>query len=264
LVYGPGRITGPAADVTSDLVSDFRGALDRDELTPVFQPIHRLSDGETVGFEALMRWQHPVHGAVGPATFIPMSEQDGSIVAPGAWMIRRALDALSRWRRTPGGAGLFVAVNLSPAQLGGGGFAGHCDRMLSLHGLDRAALHLELTETTPLTFEHAAEEIRSLHEAGFRLAIDDFGTGFSSLAYVHRLPFRTLKIDRMFVRDLPDVRDARVIVTSVIQLAHDLGMEVVAEGVETDAQRRFLQGVGCDFAQGYLFGRPAPADKAAV
>ncbi|WP_417517837.1 EAL domain-containing protein [Minwuia sp.] len=248
--------------MSADLTRDFRMALEREELSPVFQPIHALDTGRMAGVEALMRWSHPVHGRVEPDHFIPMSERDGSIIAPGAWMVGQALAALVGWRRHVRRADdLFVAVNLSPAQLSTGDFARDCERMLADSGLSRTDLHLELTESSPVTLDGAVGQIEALHRAGFRLAIDDFGTGFSSLAYVHKLPFRTLKIDRSFVSDLPDVREARVIVTSVVQLAHDLGMEVVAEGVETEAQRRFLIGVGCDFAQGYLYGRPMVAEE---
>lgn len=246
-----------------ELNRDFRLALERRQLSIVFQPICALEDGGLAGAEALMRWKHPVRGQVGPAEFIPQSERDGSIVAPGAWMVERALEALAGWRLAGAAEGIFVSVNLSPAQLITGDFAADCMAMLQQSGLRRRDLHLEITETSPVDLDSAASQIESLHQAGFRLSIDDFGTGFSSLAYVHRLPFRTIKIDRSFVADLPDVREARVIVSAVVRLAHELGMEVIAEGIETEAQRAFLRECGCDMGQGYLFGRPMRAGEMA-
>ncbi|WP_416896877.1 MAG: EAL domain-containing protein [Minwuia sp.] len=240
------------------LTEDFRMALERQELSPAFQPICELGAGRLAGAEALMRWRHPVHGAVGPDTFIPLSERDGSLDAPGVWMVEQALTALSDWRDR-GREELFVAVNLSPAQLLSDDFTGACEFLLAESGLEREALHLEITETSPVALDKAVDQIEALHRAGFHLSIDDFGTGFSSLAYVHKLPFRTIKIDRSFVRDLPDVREARVIVASVVRLAHELGMTVVAEGVETEGQRAFLDGEGCDLAQGFFYGLPMSA-----
>lgn len=246
-----------------ELNGDFRLALERSQLSIVFQPICRLGDGGMAGAEALMRWKHPERGHVGPDEFIPQSERDGSILAPGAWMVERALEALAGWRSTGAAEDLFVSVNLSPAQLLTGDFATDCLAMLMRSGMKRHDLHLEITETSPVDLSDAAGQIEALHRAGFRLSIDDFGTGFSSLAYVHRLPFRTIKIDRSFVADLPDVREARVIVSTVVRLAHDLGMEVIAEGIETAEQQRFLHEIGCNMGQGYLFGRPVSADEMA-
>lgn len=247
------------------LRQDFWRALERGELSIAFQPICRLRDGGLAGAEALMRWHHPEQGAVGPSVFIPQSERDGSIIAPGAWAVRQSLAALRSWRNAGRARELFISVNLSPAQLETGDFTEDCLTMMKESGLAANDLHLEITEGSPVTLDKAVGQIEALHRAGFRLSIDDFGTGFSSLAYVHRLPFRTLKIDRSFVTDLPDVREARVIVSAVIRLAHELDMDVIAEGVETEAQRSYLAEAGCDMAQGYLFGRPmASADIAAV
>lgn len=247
--------------MSEQLGADFRFALERGQLSTVFQPIYRTEDMRLIGAEALMRWDHPDHGSVLPKDFIPISERDGSMVAPGAWIVSQALETLQQWRlASPAAQDLFVAVNLSPTQLLEGDFAADCDAMLARRHMVRNDLHLELTETAPIDLQRVGAQLAALHRAGFRLAIDDFGTGFSSLAYVHKLPFRTMKIDRSFVRDLPDVREARVIITSIVQLAHDLGMEVVAEGVETEAQHRFLRGVGCDYLQGYLFSPPVGAD----
>lgn len=240
---------------------DFREALDRDQLSIAYQPICNLIDGSLAGAEALMRWHHPERGQIGPSVFIPPSERDGSIVATGAWIVRQALKALAGWRARGNAESLFISVNLSPAQLSTGDFAADCELMLQKSGLERADLHLEITEGSPLTLDGAVGQIEALHRAGFHLSIDDFGTGFSSLAYVHRLPFRTLKIDRSFVGDLPEVREARAIVSAVVNLAHELGMDVIAEGVETEDQRHFLAEIECDMAQGYLFGRPMTADE---
>ena len=245
--------------MAEQLNRDFHQALELDQLSIAFQPICMLSDGSLAGAEALMRWHHPERGQIGPSIFIPPSERDGSIVAPGRWMVREALGALAGWRAKGAADRMFISVNLSPAQLSRGNFTADCERMLQASGLARGDLHLEITEGSPLTLDGAVDQIEALHRSGFNLSIDDFGTGFSSLAYVHRLPFRTLKIDRSFVADLPDVREARVIVSAVVSLAHELGMEVIAEGVEAEEQRAFLAEIGCDMAQGFLFGRPMTA-----
>lgn len=258
------HVPGAGNQMPDQLNRDFREALGRDQLSIAFQPICNLSDGSLAGAEALMRWHHPERGQIGPSIFIPPSEQDGSIIAPGRWMVRQALAALSNWREKGAAEHLFISVNLSPAQLSTGNFTAECEDILRQSGLKRSDLHLEITEGSPLTLDSAVDQIEALHRAGFRLSIDDFGTGFSSLAYVHRLPFRTLKIDRSFVADLPDVREARLIVSAVVNLAHDLGMDVIAEGVETEEQRDFLASLGCDMAQGYLFGRPMTSGEIAA
>lgn len=238
---------------------DFGRALERGELSPVFQPVRRLSDGALTGAEALMRWTHPIEGVIEPACFISAGERDGSLSAPGAWILGEALSALSEWRGSGAPSDMFVAVNISMIQLSNDDILGHCRSLLSDLGLDRESLRLELTESAPLEPVHAAPQIRALHEDGFHLVLDDFGVGHSTLAHLHGLPFRTLKIDRSFVSGLPDDRDSRIIVESVIRLAHDLGLEVIAEGIEYERQLRFLDGIGCDMGQGFLFGGPAVA-----
>lgn len=241
------------------LANDFRHALDRGELSPVFQPVRRLSDGVIAGAEALMRWTHAEHGRIEPAEFIPVSERTGSIHAPGAWMLEQALDSLAAWQRTGAGRSMFVAVNLSVIQLSKSDIVAQCAGVLNAHGIAPECLHLEVTETAPLDHPAAEEGIRALGAAGFRLAMDDFGAGFSSFTHLHRLPFDTLKIDRSFVSGLRDNARSRAIVANAVRLAHDLDMTVVAEGVETEQQRAFLQEAGCDLAQGFLLGRPATA-----
>ncbi|ANK81430.1 MAG: hypothetical protein TEF_11935 [Rhizobiales bacterium NRL2] len=241
------------------LANDFRHALDRGELSPAFQPVRRLSDGTIAGAEALMRWTHAEHGRIESAEFIPVSERTGSIHAPGAWMLEQALSALTGWRKQSAGRSMFVAVNLSVVQLSRSDIATQCTGILNAHGIAPECLHLEVTETAPLDHPAAEEGIRALGAAGFRLAMDDFGAGFSSFTHLHRLPFDTLKIDRSFVGGLDDSRRSRAIVANVVRLAHDLDMTVVAEGVETEWQLRFLRDAGCDLGQGYLLGPPAAA-----
>lgn len=242
------------------IAKDFRHALDRGELSPAFQPVRRLSDGAIAGAEALMRWTHAEHGRIEPAEFIPVSERTGSIHAPGAWMLDQALSALTEWQKLSAAPqSMFVSVNLSVVQLAEPDIASQCVAILHTHRLSPDLVHLEITETAPLDNPAAEQGVRALGAAGFCLSMDDFGAGFSSFTHLHRLPFDALKIDRSFVAGLDASRRSRAIVANVVRLAHDLDMTVVAEGVETEAQRRFLRDVDCDFGQGFLLGPPAPA-----
>lgn len=245
------------------LTQDFRLAQSRGELSVVYQPVVELASGALIGFESLMRWRHASQGAISPATFVPLAETSGMLGEAGLWALKTALNDLAGWRRLNRAATehLFVAVNVSPAQLGQGSFDRHCRAVLGSLGLPTSALHLELTETMAMTTDEGATEMERLHKSGFHILIDDFGTGFSSLSYLHRLPFRTLKLDKSFVHDLPDGREARIIVSAIVRMAHDLGKAVTAEGIETEAQRDFLRELSCDAGQGYLFGRPMPADE---
>jgi diguanylate cyclase (GGDEF)-like protein len=236
-------------------------ALERDELRVFYQPVVDLTSGAVTGVEALVRWQHPQHGLVSPASFVPLAEETGLIVPIGAWVLDRATAQLARWRERSWGRTLTVNVNLSARQLRQPDLIPALMSALLESGTDPASLCLELTETTFM------EDARSHREAlarikglGVGLAIDDFGTGYSSLTYLKRLPVSVLKIDQAFVRGLG--RDAcdTAIVKSVVDLAHALGLVVVAEGVEDPDQVAHLRKLGCDLAQGYFFARPQPAE----
>ena len=246
-----------------ELQRDLRDALDRPQpgaLSLHYQPKVRAADGRVTGVEALLRWQHPTRGAVPPAEFIPVAERFGLIDRLGAWVIEEACRQLRAWAAQ--GLLLRVAVNLSMHQLRQPGLVGFVRATLQAHGVPPQRLMFEITESAAMGDADATGRVfDELDDLGTELAIDDFGTGYSSLAWLRRLPSRQLKIDRSFVQDLDSRRDALAIVEAVVGLAHALGLAVVAEGVETAAQRDLLRRLGCDELQGYLFARPVPAGQ---
>jgi diguanylate cyclase (GGDEF)-like protein len=237
-----------------------RRALAADELRLVYQPIVDGVSGRTVGAEALMRWHNEALGDVSPIEFIPVAEDTGLIVSLGRWLLERACAQAAEWRKTLA-PDLMIAVNLSPRQFNDG-LVQEVAQCLATAGLDPTALELEITEGL-LMSERAPvmPMLTSLSRMGVRISVDDFGTGYSSLSYLKRFPLHNLKVDRSFVAGLPDHRDAVAITHAVVAMAHSLGMNVTAEGVETSAQAAFLRSIGCDRQQGYLFGRPvAPGE----
>ncbi len=242
-----------------EMESALRLGLVRGELLLHYQPKVEARSGRLMGLEALVRWRRPGHGLVPPGEFIPLAEERGLIVPLGRWVLEEACSQLAAWRA----AGLPVvpvSVNLSPRQFNGGTLLDDVRQVLVRHGLPAALLELELTESTLLTDpQRATETLGRLAELGVGLSIDDFGTGYSSLAYLKRFPAQTVKIDRSFVRSLPQDDSDRAITAAVIALAHGLGLNVVAEGVENTAQLDILRRLGCDEIQGFLFGHPVPA-----
>jgi diguanylate cyclase (GGDEF)-like protein/PAS domain S-box-containing protein len=241
------------------LKNDMRLALERGEFVVQFQPQMDLASGALVGAEALLRWHHPRHGMIGPERFIPLAEESGLIVPIGYWVMRQAC---RQQRLFAGAAGfaLSMAINLSPRQFQQCGLADDIARIAAEEGVAATSIELEVTETTAMTdVDAAAVTLRQMAGQGFGIAIDDFGTGYSSLAYLRRLPVDKLKIDRSFVKDIPgDINDS-VIASAVIKLAKGLGLRVVAEGVELEAQHQFLASHGCDLLQGYWYARPMDA-----
>jgi diguanylate cyclase (GGDEF)-like protein len=239
-------------------------AVERRELTLAYQPKIALDDGRIAGVEALARWTHPQWGAVSPSEFIPLAEDIGLIAELGRWVLCQALADTVAWRAR-GLPPLPVAVNLSTSQFAGGELLEQVRQALRDSGAPPKLLELEITESMVMREpDEAARLLGALRDMGVRVSIDDFGTGHSSLAYLKRLPLDAVKLDRSFVRDLPDDGDDAAITGGVIALAHQLRLQVVAEGVETPAQRDFLRRAGCDQAQGYLLGRPVPADTLAA
>ena len=242
------------------LETDLRRALERSEIKIVFQPIVRLEDRTIAGFEALLRWDHPRFGRLNPADFIPIAEETGLIIDLGIFVLDRTARELAAWQRaldvTPP---IFASVNVSSRQLLRHDLLNDVKAVLTRSGVHRGTLKLELTESLVMENpEYAAQMLQRIRELGAGLALDDFGTGHSSLAYLQRFPFDTIKIDKSFVR--PDMRGARpVLLRSVIAMAHDLGMEVVAEGAETEGDTIELYQLGCEYAQGYAFGQPISA-----
>lgn len=239
------------------LQSDLRDALSSDSGIDVhFQPLVNVATGKADGFEALARWQHPVRGMVMPAEFIPVAESSGLILELGEGILRQACREASTWEPP-----LRLSVNISPIQFASGDLAETVARILDDTGLDAARLELEITEGV-LTQDPAAALImlERIRATGVKIVLDDFGTGYSSLSYFRQFPFDKIKIDRSFVAEMLDSKRALSIVQAVISLAHGLELEVVAEGVETEAQLALLADKGCTHAQGYLLGRPMPID----
>jgi diguanylate cyclase (GGDEF)-like protein/PAS domain S-box-containing protein len=243
--------------------TDLRRALERDEITILYQPIVRLDDRAVAGFEALARWNHPRMGRMSPVEFISIAEETGLIVELGLFMLERTARQLSTWQRTLRSRDpLFASVNVSSRQLLRHDLIQDLRTVLARSPLTRGSLKLELTESVVMENpEHAAQMLQRIRELGAGLALDDFGTGYSSLAYLQRFPFDTIKIDQSFVRTT--AKGTRpVILRSIISLAHDLGMDVVAEGAETDSDAVELFQLGCEYAQGFVFGEPMSADRA--
>jgi diguanylate cyclase (GGDEF)-like protein/PAS domain S-box-containing protein len=245
------------------LESELRRALEREEIILLYQPIIRLEDRSVAGFEALARWDHPKMGRLSPSEFISIAEEIGLIVDLGLFALERTARQLGIWQRTlrtreP----LFASVNVSSRQLLRHDLIHDLRTVLVRSGLVRGTLKLELTESLVMENpEHAAQMLQRMRELGAGLALDDFGTGHSSLAYLQRFPFDTIKIDQSFVRTTS--KGTRpVILRSIIGLAHDLGMDVVAEGAETDSDAVELYQLGCEYAQGYVFGEPMTAEQA--
>jgi diguanylate cyclase (GGDEF)-like protein len=241
------------------LESDLRRALERNELEVFYQPQARLDNQQIIGMEALVRWRHATRGMVPPNEFIPLAEETGLINPLGEWVLRTACTQMQAWV-TQGLPPMRIAVNLSVRQLLQKNFAATVESALQESGLAPDLLELEITESTLM--EHAQDTLQALHRLralGVRLSIDDFGTGYSSLAYLKRFPVDIIKIDRSFVRDVPQDADDAAIVTGIIALAHSLRLEVVAEGVETEAQLNFLRSQKCDLLQGYYLSPAIPA-----
>jgi diguanylate cyclase (GGDEF)-like protein/PAS domain S-box-containing protein len=244
------------------LNADLRRAVERGEFELHYQPKVRLATGALTGFEALLRWNHPQRGPVLPGEFIPALEESGLILPVGEWAIGEACAQQRRWLRE-GRLPVPVGVNLSPKQFRRGDLDRLVREMLARERIDAELLELEITESCLMEDpEIAVRVMHNLRAAGLRISIDDFGTGYSSLSYLTRLPLSALKIDRSFVRDAGESAEAASIVRAVIELAHNLRFTVVAEGVETREQVDFLRTHDCGEAQGYYFGRPAPAPQA--
>ncbi|MBA1381295.1 phosphodiesterase DibA [Pseudomonas brassicacearum] len=242
-----------------EVAFELRRALQQEELRVHYQPVHDLATSRLVGVEALVRWEHPTRGLVSPAEFIPIAERTGLIAQIDAWVMEQACRQMCEWQQA--GVGLsFVAVNVSSRLFARRELYEQVARVLHETGLDPALLELEVTESAVMEDpEVALEQMHRLRELGVRLAIDDFGTGYSSLLRLKRLPVQKLKIDQGFVAGLPWDEDDVAIVRVIIALAHSMGMQVHAEGIEQREQAAFLLGQACELGQGYWFGRPVAA-----
>lgn len=247
------------------LEGDLRAALDRGELEAFYQPIVRLGTGAIAGFEALIRWRHPRRGLVAPDDFLPLAEEMGLMPDIGRMMVARSAHQLAAWLREHRVPDLFVSVNLSTEELDKPGLVEMVGQTIIDAGLPRGALKVEITEGQIMRDpDRAAGILSALREVGASLALDDFGTGFSSLAYLTRLPFDTLKIDRYFVRTMAANEGSAKIVRSVSSLGRDLSLEIVAEGVENAGMARTLEKLGCHYGQGFGYAPALSAQDAAV
>jgi EAL domain-containing protein (putative c-di-GMP-specific phosphodiesterase class I) len=241
------------------LETELRHAVDRGELRVLFQPVVALPTGELRGVEALLRWQHRERGLLAPAEFLPLAEENGLITELGRWVLE---EACIKARALP--EGVTLSVNLSPRQLLQADLADQVRRALSHSGFAPQRLLLELTESTLIeSGPSGAARIAELRDLGGRLCLDDFGTGYSSLSYLHELPIDALKIDRSFIRALPTDARKIAIVRSILLLGKGLGIDVVAEGVETADQAELLGRLGCERAQGFLYSQPVPMEALA-
>jgi EAL domain-containing protein (putative c-di-GMP-specific phosphodiesterase class I) len=253
-----------------ELARDLQGAIDGDALSLHFQPIVRLSNGNVAGFEALIRWLHPVHGNVVPSSFIKLAEETGMIVPMGRWMLRQALQAHQRFqtvaneRKQPLGQ-LYISVNISSRQLLSAGEVDDLSGIVRESGVAPEHVQFEITETLMVEEpDKVADAMRRLRNTGIRVAADDFGTGYANLAFLNRFPLDVLKIDRTFITNMASEDRSRKIVNTIINLAQDLGMSIIAEGIEARQEIDVLRELGCGYGQGFLLSPPVPGNEAEV
>jgi EAL domain-containing protein (putative c-di-GMP-specific phosphodiesterase class I) len=228
----------------------------------LFYQIQTDALGHPTGAEALIRWLHPVMGIIAPEQFIPLAEESGLILAIGEWVLEAACRQLRLWQAQESTRDFVLSVNISARQFHQEGFSRQVQACVKNHGVNPHQLKFELTESMLLdNIEDTIITMNALRHTGVRLSLDDFGTGYSSLQYLKRLPLSQLKIDQSFVRDITEDSSDKAIVRTIIAMAQSLNLEVIAEGVETEAQRQFLFSAGCRHYQGYLFGKPLPIEQ---
>ena len=248
-----------------EIETDLRIALERQEFYLNYQPVIALDTGKIEGFEALIRWNHPKKGFISPAKFIPIAEQTNLILPLGMWILNSACLQIRQWQDLLQGKNLdfTVSINISGKQFEQEDFIDQLDRIIAETGIEIKHLKLEITETLLMNnTENADRVFNQLRQRNIQLAIDDFGTGYSSLSYLDRFPVDTLKVDRSFVSRLNKANQTSTIVKATLDLAHNLGFDVVAEGVETQQQAQQLREWGCEFAQGYFYAKPLDREAA--
>jgi len=237
--------------------ADLRNAIEQSQFDLYYQP--QVMHEQVVGAEALLRWRHPVKGFISPALFIPLAEDNGMVLQLGRWVLHTACRQLAQWAQRPGLAELALSVNVSPLQFQQPQFVQDVEQALASHGVRPDRLKLELTEGMLLSdVEDTIRKMEQLRGLGVAFSLDDFGTGYSSLSYLKRLPLEQLKIDQSFVREVLTNANDQAIAKTIVALASSLGLRVIAEGVETAAQRDFLDANGCHAWQGYLFSPAVP------
>ena len=243
--------------------TDLRTAVERNELVAYYQPIINLDTLELIGFESLMRWQHPQRGLVPPIEFIPVSELTGLIIPMTLWMLKVSCEQVVKWQSLENAnPNLMISVNLSGKHFTQPDLVEQIHRILKETGLKPGCLKLEITESAVMeNAETTIRMLRQMRNLGVQLSIDDFGTGYSSLSYLHRFPINTLKVDRSFVSTMESGSENGEIVRTIIALAKALNLSVIAEGIESIHQLHQLRILGCEYGQGYLFSRPIPADE---
>jgi diguanylate cyclase (GGDEF)-like protein/PAS domain S-box-containing protein len=268
---GPGRyaLFDPAMQARAqerlELEAELRRALEQGEFVLYYQPEVSLHDGKMVGFEALLRWQHPERGLLKPSAFVPLAEETDVIAPIGRWVLEEACRQAKRWEEEhPLASPMTMEVNLSSKQLRRRELARTVEEALTRAGVEAHTLALDITETVLIgASEHNAQALEALKKMGIRLSLDDFGTGYSSLSYLKRLPVDRVKVDRSFVKGLGGNATDTAVVRMIIELCHTLGVEVLAEGVETSEQAALLKDMGCDVGQGYYFARPLRSEELA-
>jgi EAL domain-containing protein (putative c-di-GMP-specific phosphodiesterase class I) len=254
---------GTAALERLDLESDLRDAVAGGQLRLVYQPIIELASNTVFGFEALLRWDHPTRGLIGPESFIHIAESNGTIVEIGQWVLDEACNTAAEWQRSYPSAPLTMSLNLSALQIATPSIVEHVSRALAESHFEPGSLILEMTESVLVEdAEVAGRRLQELRLLGVRLAIDDFGTGYSSLSYLRNFPFDILKIDRSFTTTIADRVQVPAIVRGLLDLAKALHLKTVAEGIESEDQRECLRDQHCDFGQGFLFSKPLDRNHA--
>ncbi len=249
------------ADTRIELESELRRAVQEEEFVLYYQPQIDLKSGELIGCEALIRWQHPERGVLSPFFFIDAIENNGLIIPVGKWIVREACRQCAEWS-SMGLRGIKVSINLSARQFSDPELLSDIKHAIAEAGISPSQLELEVTESLLATdIQHAIELLKELQALGLTIAIDDFGTGYSSLSYLKQLPLDKLKIDRAFVKDIPEDNDDKQITSAIVAMAHSLGLRVVAEGVETDAQQSYLRDLDCEYAQGFFIDKPLDPDS---
>jgi EAL domain-containing protein (putative c-di-GMP-specific phosphodiesterase class I) len=247
-----------------ELEADLDGAAERGELLLHYQPIVELASGRLLGFEALLRWRHPTRGMLKPAEFLAAADTTGLIIPITRWVIQEACRRAAEWQRATGRP-LFVSCNIAGPQFRSGALRGVVAEALGDSRLPGQQLKLEITEGVAIaSYEAVLLAISELDGLGVDFLLDDFGTGYSSLSYLHRLPVKGLKIDRSFVLSLPHDGGALALVRGIVELAKELGRDVIAEGIETQEQRDSVSGLGCALGQGFYLGRPSEAGAVAT
>jgi EAL domain-containing protein (putative c-di-GMP-specific phosphodiesterase class I) len=251
-----------------ELALDLQGAIEGEELSLNYQPIVHLASGRVAGFEALVRWNHPVHGNVVPSSFIKLAEETGMIVPMGRWMLRRALATQKQFQakvedKNGSDAPIYISVNISSRQLLTDGEVDGLCAIVKESGVPSELVLFEITESLMAEEpEKVADAMRQLRKQGVRIAADDFGTGYANLSFLNRFPLDVLKIDRTFITNMASEQRSRKIVSTIVSLAQDLGMSIIAEGIEAPEEIDVLRQMGCDFGQGFLLSPPVTVEEA--